>query len=185
MKWQSIFVTVLLMSHATQSLSAGDAWDCDRERGENASWTCVANSSLLVEPKTVSTQLSEGLEEPLLKTGFAEKDLGYDLLTTPVARTTGLSVWLENIPINHHVIQFGAFLSLANANVLVESSSLSQDLRIIPLQTKGAVTYVVISETSFMYKDGIAIAESFFDNNTDVRFWLRTPQSLAKLAILD
>ena len=185
MKWQLIVVTVLLMSHAMQSLSAGDAWDCDREAGENASWSCVANSPLLVEPKTVPTQLSEGLEEPLLKTGLPEKDLGYDLLTKPAAGATGLSVWLENIPINHHVIQFGAFLDLANANVLVESSSLSQDLRIIPLQSKGAVIYVVISETSFMYKDGMAIAETFFDNNTDVRFWLRTPQSLAKLIILD
>ena len=185
MKWQLILVTVLLMSHSTQSLSAGDAWDCDREPGENASWSCVANSPLLVEPKTVSTQPSAGLEEPLLEASLPEKDLSYDLLTNPAARTTGLPVWLGNIPINHHVIQFGAFLDLANANVLVESSSLSQDLRIIPLQSKGAITYVVVSENSFMYKDGMAIAETFFDNNTDVRFWLRTPQSLAKLGIID
>jgi len=53
------------------------------------------------------------------------------------------------------------------------------------LKFKGAVTYVVISETSFMHTDGMERAETFFENNTDVRVWLRTPYSLAKLAIFD
>jgi hypothetical protein len=185
MKWPSIFVTMLLISHATRSLSAADAWDCGKEPEGKFSWTCVANSSQLVEAKAVLTQRLENREEPVSRDGFTEKDPDYQLSSTPALGSKGLSLWLENIPINHHVIQFGAFLSLANANALVESSSLSQDLRVIPLKFKGAVTYVVISETSFMHTDGMAIADTFFDNNTDVKFWLRTPYSLAKRAIFD
>ena len=185
MKWQSILVTMLLISHATQNLSAADAWDCGKEPEGKFSWTCVANSSQLVEAKAVLTQRLENREEPVSIDGFTEKDPDYQLSSTPVLGSKGLSLWLENLPINHHVIQFGAFLSLANAKALVESSSLSQDLRVIPLKFKGAVTYVVISETSFIHTDGMAIADTFFDNNTDVKFWLRTPYSLAKLAIFD
>jgi len=67
----------------------------------------------------------------------------------------------------------------------LEDSSLSQELRIVPVRSKGTVTYIVLSETSFMRKEGMAVAKSFFYNDTEVNFWLRTPQSLAKLVSLD
>ncbi|MBT3672969.1 MAG: hypothetical protein HOM90_02415 [Porticoccaceae bacterium] len=185
MRRQSVFVTILLMFYATQVSSANIAWVCQREPGDKIIWSCVADSSHSTGPKAVPKEPEVILEEPLSETRFGEAGQDYPPPSKLPARNSALSVWLDNIPRQNHLIQFGAFQSLANATLLVESALLSQDLRIIPLLSKGTVTYVVISERSFIRKDGLAVAESFFDNNLNISFWLRTPQSLANPVILN
>ncbi|HIG68134.1 MAG TPA: hypothetical protein EYQ44_10080 [Porticoccaceae bacterium] len=185
MRRQSIFVTILLIFYASEVLSADIAWACQRESEDKVIWSCVADSSQSVEPKAASKEPALSLEEPLLAIDFGGTGQDYPPVSKPSARNITLSVWLDNIPRQNHLIQFGAFQSLANATLLVEDSPLSQDLRIVPLRSKGTVTYIVISEASFMYEEGMAVAKSFFYNDTEVSFWLRTPQSLATLVILD
>ena len=185
MRRQSVFVTILLMFYATQVSSANIAWVCQREPGDKIIWSCVADSSHSTGPKAVPKEPEVILEEPLSETRFGEAGQDYPPPSKLPARNSALSVWLDNIPRQNHLIQFGAFQSLANATLLLEDSPLSQELRIVPVRSKGTVTYIVLSETSFMRKEGMAVAKSFFYNDTEVNFWLRTPQSLAKLVSLD
>ena len=185
MRRQSIFVTILLIFYASEVFPADIAWACQREPEDKIIWSCVADSSQSVEPKAASKEPALSLEEPLLAIDFGETGQDYSPASKPSARNVALSVWLDNIPRQNHLIQFGAFQSLANATLLLEDSPLSQELRIVPVRSKGTVIYIVLSETSFMRKEGMAVAKSFFYNDTEVSFWLRTPQSLAELVILD
>ena len=185
MRRQYIFVTIWLIFYALEVFSADIAWACQRAPEDKIIWSCVADRSQSIGPKAVFKDPAVSLEEPLSATDFGETGQDYPPASKPSARSVALSVWLDNIPRQNHLIQFGAFQSLANATLLLEDSPLSQELRIVPVRSKGTVTYIVLSETSFMRKEGMAVAKSFFYNDTEVNFWLRTPQSLAKLVSLD